>query len=125
MYIPQFALRQSEIDILKPKLNKLVEIKNLNQPMKAYIVEDRTFEEIVSFVESFREGLNEDVTPIARSNILRAVTLVFNLLLDAQKIKDSDLKTVALASISSSIIGIMNIAPDYGIRLISIIKGKL
>lgn len=123
MYIPQFALRTKEIEILN--LNKLVEIKTLNQPIYAFLIEDKKFDEIANFVEGFREGLNEDAQPTARSNILRAVTLVFNLLLDAQKIKDPDLKTSAMASISASIIGIMAIAPDYGTRLISIIKSKI
>ena len=123
MYIPQFALRQKEIEILH--LKNLVEIKTLNQPMYAFLIEDKEFDKIATFVEGFREGFNEDAQPTARSNILRAVTLVFNLLLDAQKIKDPDLKTSAMASISASIIGIMAIAPDYGTRLISIIKSKI
>lgn len=123
MYIPQFALRAKEIEILR--LDKLVEIKTLNQPLYAFVVEDKKFDEIANFVEGFREGLNEDTQPTARSNILRAVTLVFNLLLDAQKIKDPDIKTSAMAGISAAIVGIMNIAPEYGIRLISIIKSKI
>lgn len=123
MYIPQFALRQKEIEILN--LKKLIEIKTLNQSIYAFLIEDKEFDKIANFIEGFREGLNEDAQPTARSNILRAVTLVFNLLLDAQKIKDPDLKTSAMASISASIIGIMAIAPDYGTRLISIIKSKI
>ena len=126
MYIPVFALKQKEIEILQPsKLNKIVEIKDFNYPIKAFLIEDKQFESIANFVENFREGLNEDAQPTARSSILRVVTLVFNLLLEAQKIKDPEIKTCTMASISASIVGIMNIAPDYGIRLISIIKSKL
>lgn len=127
MYIPVFALRKTEKDILKEKLTRITTIKNFNQPIEAYIVEDRDYDYILNFVEGFREGINEasDINSTSRSSILRAVTLVFNLLLDCQKIKDPDIKTSAMAGIASSIIGIMNITPEYGIRLISIIKSKL
>ena len=127
MYIPAFALKQREIEILNHQLGRVVEIKTLSCPIKAFLVEDKVFNEIAYFVEGYRESnqLNEDAQPSSRATVLRAVTLVFNLLLEANKIKDPDQRTVALAGISASIIGIMNIAPDYGIRLISIIKSKL
>ena len=127
MYIPAFALKQREIEILNHPLGRVVEIKTLSCPIKAFLVEDKVFNEIAYFVEGYRESnqLNEDAQPSSRATVLRAVTLVFNLLLEANKIKDPDQKTVALAGISASIIGIMNIAPDYGLRLISIIKSKL
>lgn len=127
MYIPAFALKQREIEILNHQLGRVVEIKTLSCPIKAFLVEDKVFNEIAYFVEGYRESnqLNEDAQPSSRATVLRAVTLVFNLLLEANKIKDPDQKTVALAGISASIIGIMNIAPDYGLRLISIIKSKL
>ena len=127
MYIPAFALKQREIEILNHQLGRVVEIKTLSCPIKAFLVEDKVFNEIAYFVEGYRESnqLNEDAQPSSRATVLRAVTLVFNLLLEANKIKDSDQRTVALAGISASIIGIMNIAPDYGLRLISIIKSKL
>lgn len=124
MYIPVFALRKREIEILGPKLNKLVTIKELNEPIKAFIVDNNEYNEITKFVEGFREGLNES-EQVKRPEILRAVTLVFNLLIDAQKIKDPDLKTTAMAGISSSIVSIMMMAPEYGTRLISIIKSKM
>lgn len=127
MYIPAFALKQREIEILNHQLGRVVEIKTLSCPIKAFLVEDKVFNEIAYFVEGYRESnqLNEDAQPSSRATVLRAVTLVFNLLLEANKIKDPDQRTVALAGISASIIGIMNIAPDYGLRLISIIKSKL
>ena len=127
MYIPAFALKQREIEILNHQLGRVVEIKTLSCPIKAFLVEDKVFNEIAYFVEGYRESnqLNEDAQPSSRATVLRAVTLVFNLLLEANKIKDPDQKTVALAGISASMIGIMNIAPDYGLRLISIIKSKL
>lgn len=127
MYIPAFALKQREIEILNHQLGRVVEIKTLSCPIKAFLVEDKVFNEIAYFVEGYRENnqLNEDAQPSSRATVLRAVTLVFNLLLEANKIKDPDQRTVALAGISASIIGIMNIAPDYGLRLISIIKSKL
>ena len=127
MYIPAFALKQREIEILNHQLGRVVEIKTLSCPIKALLLEDKVFNEIAYFVEGYRENnqLNEDAQPSSRATVLRAVTLVFNLLLEANKIKDPDQRTVALAGISASIIGIMNIAPDYGLRLISIIKSKL
>lgn len=126
MYIPVFALRKNEIEILSPKLNRLVTIKELNEPIQAYVVDQNEYNYIVNFVEGFREGLYEStVEQVKRPEVLRAVTLVFNLLVDAQKIKDPDLKTTAMAGISSSIISILAIAPDYGTRLISIIKSKM
>ena len=127
MYIPAFALKQREIEILNHQLGRVVEIKTLSCPIKAFLVEDKVFNEIAYFVEGYRENnqLNEDAQPSSRATVLRAVTLVFNLLLEANKIKDPGQRTVALAGISASIIGIMNIAPDYGLRLISIIKSKL
>lgn len=126
MYIPVFALRQNEIEILSPKLTRLITIKELNEPIKAFIVDQNEYNYIVNFVEGFREGLYEStVEQVRRPEVLRAVTLVFNLLLDAQKIKDSELKTAAMAGISSSIMSIMLMAPEYGTRLISIIKSKI
>ena len=126
MYIPAFALRKNEIEILSPKLNRLVTIKEFNEPIKAFIVDQNEYNYIVNFVEGFREGLYEStVEQVRRPEILRAVTLVFNLLVDAQKIKDPELKTTAIAGISSSIISIMIMAPEYGTRLISIIKSKI
>lgn len=126
MYIPVFALRQNEIEILSPKLTRLITIKELNEPIKAFIVDNNQYNEVVKFVEGFREGLYEStVEQVRRPEVLRAVTLVFNLLLDAQKIKDSELKTAAMAGISSSIMSIMLMAPEYGTRLISIIKSKI
>ena len=124
MYIPVFALRKREIEILGPKLNRLVTIKELNEPIKAFIVDNNEYNEITKFVEGFREGLNES-EQVKRPEVLRAVTLVFNLLVDAQKIKDPDIKTAAMSGISSSIISIMMMAPEYGTRLISIIKSKM
>ena len=126
MYIPVFALRQNEIEILNPKLTRLITIKELNEPIKAFIVDNKQYNEVVKFVEGFREGLYEStVEQVRRPEVLRAVTLVFNLLLDAQKIKDPELKTAAMAGISSSIMSIMLMAPEYGTRLISIIKSKI
>lgn len=126
MYIPVFALRKNEIEILSPKLNRLVTIKELNEPIKAFIVDQNEYNYIVNFVEGFREGLYEStVEQVRRPEILRAVTLVFNLLVDAQKIKDPDIKTAAMSGISSSITSIMMMAPEYGTRLISIIKSKM
>jgi len=126
MYIPVFALRKNEIEILSPKLNRLVTIKELNEPINAFIVDQNEYNYIVNFVEGFREGLYEStVEQVRRPEVLRAVTLVFNLLVDAQKIKDVDLKTTAMAGISSSIMSIMIMAPEYGTRLISIIKSKI
>lgn len=124
MYIPVFALRKREIEILGPKLNRLVTIKELNEPIKAFIVDNNEYNEITKFVEGFREGLNES-EQVKRPEVLRAVTLVFNLLVDAQKIKDPDIKTAAMSGISSSITSIMMMAPEYGSRLISIIKSKM
>ena len=124
MYIPVFALRQREIEILSPKLNKVITIKEFNEPLKVFVVNNNEFNEIAKFVENFREGLNES-EQVKRPEVLRAVTLVFNLLLDAQKIKDPDLKTTAMAGISSSIISILMMTPEYGTRLISIIKSKV
>ena len=111
MYIPAFALKQREIEILNHQLGRVVEIKTLSCPIKAFLVEDKVFNEIAYFVEGYRESnqLNEDAQPSSRATVLRAVTLVFNLLLEANKIKDPDQRTVALAGISASIIGIMNI----------------
>lgn len=126
MYIPVFALRQNEIEILSPKLTRLITIKELNVPIKAFIVDNNQYNEVVKFVEGFREGLYEStVEQVRRPEVLRAVTLVFNLLVDAQKIKDPGLKTAAMAGISSSIMSIMLMAPEYGTRLISIIKSKI
>jgi hypothetical protein len=124
MYIPVFALRKREIEILGPKLNRLVTIKELNEPIKAFIVDNNEYNEITKFVEGFRECLNES-EQVKRPEVLRAVTLVFNLLVDAQKIKDPDIKTAAMSGISSSITSIMMMAPEYGSRLISIIKSKM
>lgn len=126
MYVPVFALRKNEIEILSPKLNRLVTIKEFNEPIKAFIVDQNEYNYIVNFVEGFREGLYEStVEQVKRPEVLRAVTLVFNLLVDAQKIKDPELKTTAMAGISSSIMSIMIMAPEYGTRLISIIKSKI
>lgn len=124
MYIPMFALRSSEIEILKSKLNRIVTIKELNQPIKAFVVDNNQFNEVSSFVESFRLGLNE-AEQVKRPEVLRAVTLVFNLLVDAQRIKDPDIKTAAMSGIASSITSIMMMAPEYGSRLISMIKSKM
>ena len=126
MYIPSFALRQREIEILSPKLNRLVTIKEFNEPINAFIVDRNEYNEILKFVEGFREGINEaSPEQVKRPEVLRAVTLVFNLLVDAQKIKDPELKTTAMAGISSSIMSIMIMAPEYGTRLIRIIKSKI
>ena len=124
MYIPVFALRKREIEILSSKLNRVITIKELNEPIKVFVVDNNEFNEIAKFVEGFREGLNES-EQVKRPEILRAVTLVFNLLVDAQKIKDPDLRTAAMSGISSSIISILMMAPEYGTRLISIIKSKM
>lgn len=131
MLIPEFALRESEKSILAPKLNRTLNI-TLNQQVRAYLVEDSVFNEICNFVGQFNEGgeIHEDkVNPPTRSgdrsNVLRAVSTIFNVMVDVQKIKDQDLKTAANASLLSAIMGVYVLSPDYGNRLISIIKSKI
>lgn len=135
MFIPKFALRDKERLILHSYLNKPIKI-TLKEAIEAYVVDDKKFDEMVEFVSTFREGqevnesLNEAGAPSAipnsnRAGVLRAVAAVFNLIVDAQKIKDSDLKTAAMAGILSAIMSIFAVSPEYGQRLISILKSKI
>lgn len=136
MYIPAFALRLREKEILSSYLDREVSIAipGKRAKMIAYIVEDNRFEEIVNFVENFRENITEADKPTGapsaipnsnRAGVLRAVTAVFNLIVDAQKIKDQDTKTAAMASILSASMSVFAVSPEYGQRLISIIKSKI
>ena len=135
MYIPRFALREREREILSNYLNRPVKIQ-LAAPITAYVTDEQHFEEILEFVSRFREGqevnesLSEAGAPSAipntnRAGVLRAVTAVFNVMVDAQKIKDPDLKTAAMASILSATMSIFAVSPEYGQRLISILKSKI
>jgi pyridoxal/pyridoxine/pyridoxamine kinase len=135
MYIPRFALREREREILSNYLNRPVKIQ-LAETITAYVTDEQHFEEILEFVSRFREGqevnesLNEAGAPSAipntnRAGVLRAVTAVFNVMVDAQKIKDPDLKTAAMASILSATMSIFAVSPEYGQRLISILKSKI
>lgn len=135
MYIPRFALREREREILSNYLNRPVKIQ-LAETITAYVTDEQHFEEILEFVSRFREGqevnesLNEAGAPSAipntnRAGVLRAVTAVFNVMVDAQKIRDPDLKTAAMASILSATMSIFAVSPEYGQRLISILKSKI
>lgn len=135
MYIPRFALREREREILSNYLNRPVKIQ-LAETITAYVTDEQHFEEILEFVSRFREGqevnesLNEAGAPSAipntnRAGVLRAVTAVFNIMVDAQKIRDPDLKTAAMASILSATMSIFAVSPEYGQRLISILKSKI
>lgn len=124
MYIPKFAIRNREREILASKLTKEIVLKEFAYPLTVYVVTPKDYEEICNFVEGFRESLNEDSSS-NRPSLLRAVTQIVNTLSDVQKIKDPDLKTAAGASILSAIMGVYALAPEYGSRLIGMLKSKI
>lgn len=135
MYLPKFVLRKREREILSIYLNRPVNIA-MKENITAYITDEQHFEEILEFISNFREDeavnetLNEAGAPSAipnsnRAGVLRAVTAVFNLMVEAQKIRDPDTKTAAMASILAASTSIFAISPEYGQRLISILKSKI
>lgn len=135
MFIPKFALRQREIEILSKYFTRPVNIQ-LKEKLTAYVIDEKSFEEILSFIEDFRDGIevnesiNEAGTPSAipnsnRAGIIRAVTTIFNLIVDIQNIKTPEIKTAALASALAATMGVFTISPEYGHRLLSIIKSKM
>lgn len=135
MYLPKFVLRKKEREILSIYLTRPVNIA-MKENITAYITDEQHFEEILEFVSNFRDGetvnetLNEAGAPSAipnsnRAGVLRAVTAVFNLMVEAQKIRDPDTKTAAMASILAASTSIFAISPEYGQRLISILKSKI
>ena len=131
MYLPKFVLRKREREILSIYLNRPVNIA-MKENITAYITDEQHFEEILEFISNFREdeAVNEAGAPSAipnsnRAGVLRAVTAVFNLMVEAQKIRDPDTKTAAMASILAASTSIFAISPEYGQRLISILKSKI
>lgn len=132
MYIPRFALREKERVILSSYLTRQVNV-SLKENITAYVIDENQFEQIIEFVSKFREGegFNEakqapsSIPNTNRAGIIRAVTTVFNLMVDAQKIKNEDIKTATMASILSATMSIFTLSPEYGQRLISIIKSKI
>lgn len=135
MYIPKFVLREREREILSNYLNRPVKI-TLKEDITAYVSDDQHFDQILEFITNFRDGqdvnesLNEAGTPSAipntnRAGVIKAVTTVFNLIVDAQRIKDPDMKTTAMAGILAAVMSIFAVSPEYGQRLISILKSKV
>ena len=151
MYLPEFVLTKREKEILANKLTKRVLVKEMNHPFHAYIVDQQQFNEIsyliklllvnnicmnhpfhayivdqqqfneiANFTEGYRHSINEN-----RPQVLRAVTQIVNTMSDVQRIKDPDLRTAAGASILSAIMGVYTIAPEYGNRLIGMLKSKI
>lgn len=120
MYLPEFVLTKREKEILANKLTKRILVKEMNSPFHAYIVDQQQFNEIANFTEGYRESINEN-----RPQVLRAVTQIVNTMSDVQRIKDPDLRTAAGASILSAIMGVYTIAPEYGNRLIGMLKSKI
>lgn len=128
MYIPFFSLRERERDIIRKNYScRIVELKEgFNFPIRSYLLEDNKGQEVLNFVEEFRAGLNEDNEKSNnRNGILRAVTLIFNLLIKAQQIKDPEIKISTMASISAAVINLMVLDRDYGIKLMSVVKSRL
>ena len=125
MYIPEFALTNAEKNIVKQYLSKKITLKEFSWPVNVYVVAPYEYEKIVEVVETARleESLNEDSNN--RPNVLKAVTTIFNIMYDVQQIKDKDLRTAAGASVLSAIMGIYAIAPEYGNRLIGMLKSKI
>lgn len=123
MYIPEFVITKREREILAPLLSRRILLKEFAFPLHVYVVDERQFQEICNFTSGFRENLNEAAAN--RPQLLRAVTLVFNMMSDVQKIKDPDTKTAAGASILAAIMGIYSLAPEYGNRLIGMLRSKV
>ena len=154
MYIPEFALRETERQLQKQYLNRPVSIM-LSEKINAYLVDKTTYDKIINFVENFRLGqevaqdfdtytknskadikvvtekeINEAGKPSAipttsRAGVIRAVAAIFNNLVEVQKIKDPDIKTVAMTSILAASISLLAVSEEYGQRLISILKSKM
>lgn len=125
MYIPEFAITNAEKNILRQYLIKKITLKEFAWPVNTYVVTPYEYEKIVEVVETVRDNsLNEDHAT-TRPNVIKAVTTIFNMMYDVQQIKDKDLKTAAGASVLAAIMGIYAISPEYGNRLISMLKSKV
>lgn len=123
MLIPAFALRRREKDLLAHHLNRAISI-TLQEKVTAYVVDDQAFKEVCSFVEEYRY-MNEELTGPKRSGVIRGVATIFNVMVDVNKIKDPDQRAAANASLLAAVMGIYNISPEYGDRLLSILKSKI
>lgn len=125
MYIPKFAIKEAELNILKSNgiLLKEVVLKDFTTPLIAYQVDESEFNKVLKFTEEFNENLNESV--VSRSQLLKAVTLTVNIMARLTKIQDADLKTATAAGVMATIVSMYNMAPEYANRLMSILKGKI
>ena len=125
MYIPKFAIKEAELNILKSNgiLLKEVVLKDFTTPLVAYQVDENEFNKVLKFTEEFNENLNESV--VSRSQLLKAVTLTVNIMARLTKIQDADLKTATAAGVMATIVSMYNMAPEYANRLMSILKGKI
>ena len=125
MYIPKFAIKEAELNILKSNgiLLKEVVLKDFTTPIEAYQVDESEFNKVLKFTEEFNENLNESV--VSRSQLLKAVTLTVNIMARLTKIQDADLKTATAAGVMATIVSMYNMAPEYANRLMSILKGKI
>lgn len=125
MYIPKFAIKEAELNILKSNgiLLKEVVLKDFTTPIVAYQVDESEFNKVLKFTEEFNENLNESV--VSRSQLLKAVTLTVNIMARLTKIQDADLKTATAAGVMATIVSMYNMAPEYANRLMSILKGKI
>ena len=101
MYIPAFALKQREIEILNHQLGRVVEIKTLSCPIKAFLVEDKVFNEIAKYdayttkaLKSSYELLDKyyDYEPITTPSYKRRPIETKNLLYKYIKLSDDELK---------------------------------
>ena len=125
MYIPKFAIKEAELNILKSNgiLLKEVVLKDFTTPIGAYQGDESEFNKVLKFTEEFNENLNESV--VSRSQLLKAVTLTVNRMARLTKIQDADLKTATAAGVMATIVSMYNMAPEYANRLMSILKGKI
>ena len=125
MYIPKFAIKEAELNILKSNgmLLKEIVLKDFTTPLVAYQVDESEFNKVLKFTEEFNENLNESV--VSRSQLLKAVTLTVNIMARMSKINDNDLKTATAAGVMSTIVSMYQMAPEYANRLMSILKGKI
>ena len=125
MYIPKFAIKEAELNILKSNgiLLKEVVLKDFTTPLVAYQVDENEFNKVLKFTEEFNENLIESV--VSRSQLLKAVTLTVNIMARLTKIQDADLKTATAAGVMATIVSMYNMAPEYANRLMSILKGKI
>ena len=125
MYIPKFAIKEAELNILKSNgmLLKEIVLKDFTTPLVAYQVDESEFNKVLKFTEEFNENLNESV--VSRSQLLNAVTLTVNIMARMSKINDNDLKTATAAGVMSTIVSMYQMAPEYANRLMSILKGKI